>query len=256
MYDILIPAAEKDFVKLRFVYDSIMKSLSGFDKIYCISDVKIPRNLLIPGVQYYLDEDVVDFDFSKFRGRVRILDGFYRYQFVNLFQQVTSDSYLEINADIYLNKKIDIIEDGKPVFLFGNDQNHPPNFHFMEKLLNLGRVHPYSFISEMMFFKREIINHMVSSTGFNKYGFFELAVNILNRMNEDAGMSYYELYGNYVVKHFKHSYKYRHIKIHVAGKGGFELKKILWEEGELQRHIDSFRGTDYDILSFHSWLKH
>lgn len=248
MYDILIPTAEKDFLKFRFVYDSIIKNLDGFDKIYCVSRVKMPKDLLISNVQYFLDEDVIDFDFSKFKGNVKIREGWYRQQFIKLFQRVTSDDYLEVDSDICFIKKINIIENGKPSFLFGRDQYHSSYFRFMKKVLNLDRVYPYSFINEVMFFKRKIIKHIVSSTGFNKYGFFELAVKALNETDEICGMCEYELYGNYVTKYFKDSYNYKYLK----AKHG--AKHRIWKVDEIQKYINSFKGSDYDVISMHSWI--
>ena len=62
MYDILIPVAEKDFTKLRFVYDAIIEHISGFDKVYCISSVKIPEALKLPFVEHYTDADIIVLD--------------------------------------------------------------------------------------------------------------------------------------------------------------------------------------------------
>jgi len=248
MYDILIPTTEKDFLKIRFTYDSIMENLDGFDKVYCISNVKMPKNLLISGVQYFLDNDIIDFDFSKFEGNVKIREGWYIQQFIKLFQKITSDNYLEVDSDVYFNKKIDIIENGKPCFLFGKDQLNQPYFDFTEKVLGFGKVYPYSFVNETMYFKREIIKHMVSSTGFNMYGFFELAAKALNKINDISGMCEYEMYGNYVTKYFKDFYNYKYLKTNCSAK------HRIWKKEEIQNYIDSFKGTNYDMISFHSWM--
>ena len=248
MYDILIPTAKKDFLKFRFVYDSIVENLDGFDTFYCISNVEMPRNLVIPGVRYFLDDDVLDFDYSEFQGIVKERKRWYIQQFVKLFQQVTSDDYLVVDADVYFNKKIAVFENGKPTFLFGKDQSHQPYFDFTKRVLGFGRVYPYSFINEVMLFKRKIINHMVSSTGFNLYGFFELIVHALNKINDTSGMCEYEMYGNYVTKYFKDQYNYRYLKTKRY------TKRRIWTVEELQNCIDSIKGTNYDMVTFHSWM--
>ena len=247
MYDILIPAAEKDFIKLRFSYDSIIKNLNGFDKIHCITNEKVPRHLLISGVEYYLDKDVVDFDFSLFSGKVRAGRGWYIQQFIKLFQQVTADDYLEVESDIVFNRPIDIIRNGKPTFLFGRDQHHLPYFRFMKEMLGLEKVYKHSFINETMYFKREIIKHMVSSTGLTKYGFFAKAVRILNEINETSGLAEYELYGNYATKYFKDTYNYKNIRTFVGGKRG------RWTKEEIKRHINFYKDKDYDMVGLHTW---
>lgn len=247
-YDIIIVTAEKDFVKIKFVYNSIIKNLEGFDKIYCISNVKVPETLQVPGVLYFLDGDAVDFDFSKFTGRVALRKGWYIQQYIKLFQTLTQDNYLVVDADAFFNRKVNIIENDKPSFLFGRDQCNQAYFTFMKEVFNLDKVYPYSFINESMFFKREIINHMSASINVDKYGFFDLSVKQLNKMNHDAGISEYELYGNYVTKHFKDSYNYKYIKSYLGGK--YEI----WKESDVQKYVDSFKGQDVDIVSMHSWV--
>ncbi len=247
MFDVLILMHEKDFLKFRFVYESLLINLEGVDKVHCISNVKIPKKQVITGVEYYLDDAILDFDFSRFEGVVKVRKGWYRQQFIKLFQQVTSDDYLVVDSDVYFNKKINIIENGKPSFLFGNDQHHLPYFRFMETVFNLDKVYPYSFINEMMFFKREIIKHMISSTGFNIYGFFELVIKVLNEINEESGFSEYELYGNYVTKYFKDSYNYKYLKVKRYSK------HRIWEEDEIQKYINSVKESNYDLITYHSW---
>ena len=247
MYDILIPTASKDFLKFRFLYDSIQKNLTGFDKIHCISNIEVPEDLVISGVQYYLDDDILDFDFSKFTGICKERKRWYIQQFVKLFQQVTADDYLVVDADLYFNRKIDIYENGKPTFLFGLDQNNTSYFQFTREMLNFGRVHPYSFISEAMLFKRELINHMVASTGLSLQKFVKKAIQVLNKINNASGMCEYETYGNYVTKHFKDQYNYKHIK---TKRGS---KHRIWEVYEIQEFIDSV-GPEFDTITYHSWI--
>ena len=98
---------------------------------------------------------------------------------------------------------------------------------FNEKMFNFGKVYKSSFISELMFFKKDIVNDLLNRIGVDKYGFFDKSVNILNKMNVDAGMSEYELYGNYVTKYFNNSYNYKNIKTFLGGKyNTWEIKEI------------------------------
>ncbi len=249
MYDILIPVAEKDFVKLRFVWESIIINLSGFDKIHCISNVKMPVSLRLPGVEYYTDADVIDFDFMRFTGTIKGHEGWYIQQYIKLFQKVTADDYLEVDADVFFNRKVDIIENGKPSFLFGRDQHHLPYFNLMKKLFDLDRVNWHSFINETMFFKREIINHFLDSFKIDPHGFFELILNEINQVNEMSGFSEYEFYGNYVTKYFPDSYNYKQLKTYLGGKYGH------WTESEVKQYVNFFEGESYDLISMHSWIQ-
>jgi hypothetical protein len=248
VYDVLIPAAEKDFVKLRFVWESIIENLTGFDKIYCISNVEMPQSMKLPAVEYYTDADVVDFDFMRLTGNMKSHEGWYVQQYVKLFQNVTSDNYLEVDADVFFNRRVDIIENDKPTFLFGGNQYHAPYFNLMKNLFNLDKVYPYSFINETMFFKREIINHLLASIGVDRNGFFELVLNEVNRVNQMSGFSEYELYGNYVTKNFVDLYNYKYLKTHPEGKDR------VWKEDEVCEYVNSFKETDYDLISMHSWI--
>jgi hypothetical protein len=249
MYDILIPAAEKDFVKLRYVWDSIIKYLSGFDKIYCVSNIKIPLYLRLPGVEYCTDADIIDFDTKRFTGAIKGHEGWYVQQYIKLFQKVTADDYLEVDADVFFNRKVDIIENGKPSFLFGRDQNHKPYFDLMSKLLDIEKVYPHSFINETMFFKRKIISHFLESFEIDERGFFEMILREVNQVNEMSGFSEYEFYGNYVTKYFPDAYNYKHIKAKLGGKYG------LWYEDEVRLYVDYCNGLDYDLISMHTWIQ-
>lgn len=247
-YDVLITVAEKDFNKLRFVYDSIVNNLDGVRRVYVISNVKIPQNKTISGIKYFLDSQVLDLDFSRFTGKIKEREGWYKQQFIKLLQEVTRDNYLVVDADVVLNRKVQVIINGKPVFLLGRNQHNKPYFDLMKTVFDLDKVYQHSFINEIMFFKRDIIKHLLSYMGVNKYGFFELVLNQLNKADQISGFSEYELYGNYVTKYFPNEYSYKHMRTYPNGKDR------EWTEYEIQKYIDSFKGLDYDILSIHSWV--
>jgi hypothetical protein len=248
MFDILIPAHEKDFSKLRFVHDSIVKNIEGFNEIFCITNVKVPEKLKIQGVNYFLDEEVIDFDFSLFQDTIAKRTGWYRQQFVKLFQNVTGDEYLVTEADnIYLNK-VSIFEDGKPIFLLGKDQNHVAYYKIMQKLLGYGREYNYSFINEVMYIKRQYVKELVALTKLNKYGFFELFAAELNRTQETSGCSDYDLYGNFVEKYHKDEYLYRQVK-----SVGLGINKE-WKVEDIEKQIAINKDSNNIMLKLHSWI--
>ena len=245
-YDILIPAHEKDFSKLRFVYDSILKNLKGFDKFYCISNIKIPEALRISNVNYFTDDEVLDFDFSILKMQKRV--GWYRQQFIKHFQQVTGDNYLITESDNIYLKPVDIIEDGKPTFLLGKDQNHAPYYQITQKLFGFGREYPYSFINEVMYIKRDYINELVALTPYNKYGYFNLIMTEINRMDEASGMSDYDLYGNFVAKYHPNEYNYKKVETVVLSK------HKEWTPEEIQQRIDLLSRSNNVMVKLHTWL--
>jgi len=247
MYDVLIPLAEKDFNKFRFAYDSIVKYLSGFADVHCISPVPFPKHLKIQGVLYHLDKDVIDFDFSVFKGGIKNRTGWYRQQFIELFQEVTRDDYLVSDSDNIYTKKIDVYRKGKPLFLLGEDQNHGPYFRLTEKLFGFGREYPFSFINEIMLFKRPIIKELVASTGLTNEGFFQLVAAELNRTQENSGMAQYEIYGNYVTKYHPKLYGYEYLTF--INKN----KHREWTDSEIQKELDKYRDSKYSMIKMHSW---
>jgi predicted DNA-binding transcriptional regulator AlpA len=248
MFDILILSAEKDFNKIKFVYESINEHIQDFDQIYCITNKKIDDELKIQNIQYYTDGEILDFDFSKFKGNVLKRSGWYRQQYIKLFQNITSDDYLIVDSDILFNRQLEIVSDDKPNFFFGRNQYNEAYFRFMKTLLDLDRAYEHSFINEIMYFRRENIQHMLDILNVNLYEFFDKSVEILNKMNHDAGLSEYELYGNFVTKYFPNSYNYKGLNTHLGGKYS------AWSDQEIIDYKNYHKNDNYDIISMHSWM--
>lgn len=244
LFDVLVVVAEKDFTKLPFVIDSIQKNIRGFSKLYCVSNEPVPDHLRREGVGYFLDMDVVKFDFNKINLQKR--RGWYRQQMIKLFQNITVDNYLSVDADVIVNKPLEPLLRGKPVFFFGKDQHHVPYFDLMQRVFGLGREYPHSFISEMMFFKRSVIQHLLSTYNFTADGFFARVMAEVNRQSHPSGFSEFELYGNYVMKHFKDLYQIKQLNTEVNGK------HAKWTEAEIRQQIAAH--SDKDIISMHTWI--
>ncbi len=247
MYDILLLSGKKDLNKIKYVYESIVENIEGFNKVYCVCE-EIPKEK-VSGIYYFEDSAVLNnYDVNLFKGNIYKRKGWYIQQYIKLLQNITLDDYLVIDSDIFFNRKVKIIENGKPNFLFGRNQMHEPYFDFIEQLLGFGKLYPYSFINEVMYFKRDILNDIFGKIGGDDKNFFNKTVEILNVMNEDAGMSEYEMYGNYVYKNFKDVYNYKKIKTHLGGKNS------LWTNEDVINYRKQFKYKDYDIVSMHSWI--
>lgn len=243
--DVLIVTAPKDFNKLQFVYDSIMRNIEGIDEVICVSPEIIPTAYLPSGVFTYLDTETTVFDFSLINMKHR--RGWYRQQFIKLFQEVTFNNYLVVDSDVFICKKLNIGDDF-PVFYLGKDQLHKPYFDLMKDIVNLDRVYPHSFISEIMYFKREIIDHMLDYLKIDQAEFFLRCVEYINKADDASGFSEYELYGNYVTKNFPNTYQYEHINVL------YQAKKRLWTDDEVSNHIKENMNKEYDLLTMHSWI--
>lgn len=241
MFDILITIAKKDFNKLWFVVESIRKNIVGYRKIFVISDVEI--NNKVEGIEYFTDDEVLDFNWSAIDMVNR--RGWYKQQFIKLLQEETLSNYLVVDADVYINKPLQI-DIAHPFFLFGKDQYHLPYFIFLKDIFRIEKCYPRSFICETMFFKKSIINYMLSELGVNKYQFFDICAKEINKINNGSGFSEYETYGNYVTKYFPDMYQYKNINVL------HKWKRRLWTDDEIKNHINN--NNNYDILTMHTWI--
>jgi hypothetical protein len=244
--DILITVAPKDFNKLPFVCESIIKQHMEIPlKFFFVSPCEIPEQYAQIEGEYLLDREVIDFDFSLINMKHR--RGWYRQQFIKLFQKVTSDRYVVFDSDIWVNKRL--IEDPRhSTFFIGKDQYHQPYFNLMRDIVNVGREYDHSFISEVMMFERPLIQEMLDRIHTDEQGFFDSCVQYINMWPDASGFSEYELYGNYVVKYHPGRYWFKNMQ--VLGKA---LKRE-WTTEELHVHIANYKESNYDLLTMHSWL--
>ena len=244
--DVLITTAPKDFNKLPFVVESIVRSHAKLGlRFFFVSPCAIPDEYMFIDGQYLLDREVVDFDFSLINMKHR--RGWYRQQFIKLFQKVTSDQYTVFDSDIWVGKQL-IDNERFPTFFIGKDQFHQPYFDLMGEVVNVGREFHHSFISEIMMFDRLLIQDMLTRIHVDEQGFFDECVKFINKAGDPSGFSEYELYGNYVFKY--HPAKYQFKNIRVSGKA---LPRD-WTTEEIQKYIKQKKNQGYDLLTMHSWL--
>lgn len=244
--DVLITTAPKDFNKLKVNYESIMKNIEGIDEVIYVAPVNIPPEYLPnKDVLCFTDNGALDFDFYLIKDAQR--RGWYRQQFIKLFQELTFSNYLVVDSDVFICKPLEV-SDTNPIFYLGKDQLHQPYFNLMKDLVNLDRVYPHSFISEIMYFKKDIIDEIVSYVGVDDYEFFSKCAAYINEADDPSGFSEYELYGNFTTKHFPDLYQYKHIKV---------LSKALkreWTDAEIRNYIEQNMNKEYDLLTMHSWV--
>jgi len=248
MYDILITVAEKDFNKLRYLHKSIVENLQGYKNIYIVSPIDIPNAFKVSDCIYYLDKDIIDVDLSAFKGVNVNRKGWYKQQFIKLFQNITTDQYLVVDSDVCFNRPINIYKNDKPCFLFGKNQYHPAYFQFIKRMFDLDKQHPYSFINEVMFFDRKIIKQMINSTKLSIDSWYKRAIFILNEINDASGFSEFETYGNYVTKYYPKMYNYLYLKTNS------KAKKMVWTDKDIEQYIANCKSLDLDFITLHTWL--
>lgn len=245
LVDLFIPCAPKDTGKLPFVLQAVHEHLPDIQAVHicspspidALSDYRFP-------VVYHLDQDVLPFDFTRFRFRPTWI---YQ-QFLKLFQSVTSsDYYLVMDSDKFVNHRLPLFDDEQPImYLPNHDQLMPSYFEYSKAMIGVERVYPHSFLSEMTLYKRSIIEEMLERSGLTVAGWLEKSVKIIDVMTCPADA---ELYGNFVAFSHPDLYQYRVLVDEMRGKyqGDWSTMDLMFYQDEM-RH----RG-DVDIFSAHSW---
>lgn len=245
-FETVIPCAPVDLNKLPFVIRALMTN-TDTSRVHVITpDVsKVPPLGGMTGyVSLHNDCDVLNVNLSIFKYRPKWV---YQ-QFLKLFQTVTStDWYLVIDADLLFNRPVSLFENGKPQFLLGHDQYHEPYFEFNKKMIGIGRVYNYSFLSECTLYDRYQINNMLEDNGYKSRMHFVLEASKV--IDGGCYPAESELYGSYIYATQPDLYGYKRLKAALGGKYGH----AMWFDDEIRARIDEIRPQDVDIFTIHSW---
>jgi hypothetical protein len=263
-YEVVIPAAPKDFNKLPYVINSLRylnPQPRGFHVIAPWRQLgDIPWRDFNYLARIHHDKDVLPGLNPEAAHNFRRPQWVFQ-QFVKLFNNVTNtDRYLIVDSDLIVNRQVDLFnEQGKPIFFLGVDQNHSPYFRCSKETFGFGREYPFSFISEIMMFDKRLIPRLLdefrwkhgtfdSFTGMAE-GITELYAFVTQRACEDWIPADYEIYGNFVEKYFPDLYVKKHIKTNLKGK-----MQQNWSDEELRAYINDMKDKDYDFFTAHTWL--
>lgn len=245
--DVLIPVAPKDEVKLPFVLDSIEHCLTGIESVHIITPNGITQEKRGAWpIRYYHDDDVLSFDWSRMKFRPTWI----KQQFLKLFQTVTSsDWYLVIDADRFINQPQALFEGMKPIiFLSSRDQNWPCYFEYTQAMLGIGRVYPHSFLSECTLYNRALIDEMLDDAGLTVNEWLDKTAQIEDVMCVPGDA---EIYGNWIAARHPDFYEYKILTDEMRGRYDYEPE---WTAQELRDYVAEMKPkTDIDMFSAHSW---
>jgi hypothetical protein len=245
MFDILITIAEKDFNKLRFCVNPIDLYVLRFNKIHVVSDIEIPEKYKPErAINYHLDRDVLPIDFELFDNKRK---GWYKQQFIKLFQTITDHNYLVIDGDTVLMRPLQV-NPNYPCFYHGKNQFHKPYFELMTRLFGVTQANPYSFINEIMLFKRGYVLEMLEKLHLSVFGFIDKVILDVNESREWSGFSEYELYGHWMSLNHPGAY------IHRILRTGSKAKKEIWSDEAVEKFIQDSHNMGLDKISLHSWI--
>jgi hypothetical protein len=260
MYDIFIPAVGKDFNKLKFVVASIHKHLIGYKDIHLVipnshrwDDVyrdhlhgKIPIDL---NLKFHYEDHIFKMDRSKIRHR----PNWVYQQYLKLFQNVTDDLYLTIDSDVILTRDMPMFHEDKRILWMGWEQNSRPYFEFQEKMLNLPREYPHTFINDMNFIDRNLIDEMLKRNGYTVKSFMSKSYDVIEK--DVCVPAEPEIWGQYAMKYHADKYVPMQCLTECIGKEitGNSVDHIAWTDEEIERLIEEKEKTNLHAIMIHSW---
>ena len=252
MFDIFLACAPKDFNKLPFVIDAVVRNIKGYDDIYICSPKVIPSGILEKiKVDYKMvyDKDVLPIDRQGWKYRPNWLFQ----QHLKLFQRVTSEWYLTLDCDTIINRPMTFFEGKKPVYWKGQNQFYGPYFIFQALMIGLPKISDTSFVADMNLIHRPLINEMLDKNDYTIDSFIAKSQKITDKY---CHLGEPELYGSYCFKYYPDMYVERFLK--QKSEGGRVQKtedELLWNESETVYRIKEIKKLDYDTWAFHSWLE-
>lgn len=246
MIDLFIPAAPKDYNKVPFVIQSASDHAKDIARVFVCTPERLDISKIgrLP-VTCLTDEEVLPGlrrDAFKFRPS-------WCYQMMlKLLQDATEDVYMVMDADVFFNKPISTYaNDGRLNQFFGNDQLHPPYFHFNELLLGIGRAYDFSFLSECTVYYRPFIYEMIGRAGCESVQEFYSKVAAMT--TDVIYPAEAELYGNFV--HTFHPGYYNYVRLKSALGGRYDGK--LWTDDDIRARFAEIAPQEAHIFSAHTW---
>jgi hypothetical protein len=247
-FDIFLCCAKKDYIKLPYTLKAIEEHVPGFENIYICTPTSIDIGTHRDNVHYYLDKEVLDVDPLLWRHR----PSWVYQQFLKLFQKVSkNDLYVTIDTDNIINRSLPFFtEDGKPIWYSSVPHNHVQYFKFQEKMLGFGRVFEKSFVADMNFFSKSMINEMLVTRGYTLNSFIKKSQEIIDSSCYPAEP---EIYGGYMHKYHPGFYVFKELKTVIRGKPQENPLDTNYTDQEIKEIIENSKSLDYDVITMHSW---
>ncbi|MEI9933484.1 MAG: DUF6492 family protein [Ferruginibacter sp.] len=209
--------------------------------------VFIAEDTLIPGISL---KKIKDYCLQLFSDEGRA--GWYYQQFLKMGvsnYSTISNYYLVWDADTVPLRKLKFFDDKRRTLMVMRKEYHAPYFDTLKKLLLLDRQVDYSFVSEHMMIRKEIMHsliHAIEVSTINGNGWIEKILHAVNKQEYFSGFSEYETYGNYLAKFYPKSFVGRNIR-HRRSAG-----LISQQPGVL---LLKWLSLKYSMASFEKWNK-
>jgi hypothetical protein len=252
-FDAFLACAPKDFIKLPYVVDSLIEFVPQMDNIFICSFKKLPMEIagkLPPSIKFFMDDEILpELDRSKWAYR----PNWHTQQCLKLLQRVTSDWYLTWDCDTIACRKINFIENDKPIYYSGWEQEHKPYFVFQKKLIDIGKIAPMTFIADMNFIYRPYVIEMLDANYYTIDTFIKTCQGLAQ--DETCYMAEPELYGSYIWKNHREEYIYKKLnQPHIEGRKHDNRFLYVYTDNDVKERIDRYKNGEYDTFSIHSWF--
>lgn len=252
-YDVVIPVSYKDCWFLRKNIPYIRRNLVGAQKIYVLTSPRCFRELSTDFCYAYdvvlIDENqlTAGLSFSEVKKILASyqrpdMTGWYFQQFLKIAFALSPYSkayYLVWDADTIPLNQIEFF-DGNKLLFNPKKEYHKPYFETIQRLYDVGKIADYSFISEHMMVKCDVVEELICAVG-NLDNWWK---NVLDKcdLTDRQSFSEFETIGTYCLVHYPGLYQMRLLR---TFRGGGAIFGRQISEKEL-----ALLSMDFDTVSF------
>lgn len=245
-YDIFIPVAPKDEIKLPYVIEKARINLTS-KKIYICSPHDIKNKINDSNIIYIKDQDILDIPNKSF---ITFRPNWTYQQFLKLSFNLSSEEYyFTLDADTLINKPLPLFENNHPIWYYGWKQNHFPYFLFNKKIFNLNKTLDHTGIGDLGLFNKNIIKTFLNHV--SEENMKDLLLKIGNKTNQVFHFSEYETYANFANQHYPGLYEFKHLSQQNNGKDLNQGQE--WTKHDIETIFEQSKNIDKHIISLHSW---
>ena len=242
---LVVPTVSKDLYKISRNFKFYKKYIVGINNLVFIGDEKVEK--IIKQKQYifklplnFINEKFL-IDIDKLKNLIKLRkksairrSGWYIQQFLKMqYSKICQDMYYLIwDSDTIPVKEVEMFNNnGKPYFDVRTEY-HKPYFDTMKKIFpKLGKKYNYSFISEHMLIKTELMRTLINQININNNisgnTWFEKIINCIDLEElEYSGFSEFETYGTFVNEYYNKTYDIRPWKSLRYGKYYYNPKYL------------------------------
>lgn len=248
--DVFLPIAPKDLFRSRLVIKYLLRNVSDIATIHICTPTPI-LPIFETGeydIRYHLDREILPYVTPQ---KWKFRPNWILQQFLKLFQNVTkTEYYMTIDCDAIITNRLELFEENRPIWYYGYDQCEPQYFEFNKKMFNLDRKATHTYIGDIGFFNKNIIQHLVNYVNLTPQQIIEKSYDIISH---NCHLSEFELYGNFVEMFYPGLYKPKRLKYLSTGKLQSDPYDTNWSLDEILQLIQRGSSEKYDIVNMHSW---